>query len=435
MIAAVIGFVVLISISLMGVPLAVASLITGVVGFSYLRGFDSAMVMAGQQIADLVVNTNLVVIPIFILMGELARRSGITDELYALAEASTKRFRGGLAMSTVFASGAFSTVCGSSIATAATMTKVAMPSMRRYGYKDSLSTGTLAAGGTLGILIPPSVPMVIYCIFAQEDIGRMWMAGVGPGLVMILLFVITIMIMVKVRPDLDGGGIVAAKEGNSEEPKVSLAMAKGFLVLFSVVLGGIYIGFFTPTEAASVGAFGAYVFALIRRKMRTFKEYREIFSAAAGISASVFAIAACALVFSQFINLSGLPFELLDLISRWELTGMQLVIAICVLCLILGTVFDALGILLLIIPIFIPSLQAFGIDLIWFGVLVIILIELGLITPPLGVNVFTVKAAQPDIDLKDIFAGALPFVVAMLVTAAVVFYLPNVALFIPDLMK
>ncbi|MEZ2721660.1 TRAP transporter large permease [Paenalcaligenes hominis] len=433
MTAAIIGFIVLITISLMGVPLAVASLITGVIGFSYLRGFESAIVMAGQQIAELTVNTNLVVIPIFILMGELARRSGITDELYALAEASTKRFRGGLAMSTVFASGAFSTVCGSSIATAATMTKVAMPSMRRYGYKDSLSAGTVAAGGTLGILIPPSVPMVIYCIFAQEDIGRMWMAGVGPGLVMIALFVLTIVLMVKIKPELDGGGVIA--EANTSAPKVSLGMAKGFLVLFGVVLGGIYIGFFTPTEAASVGAFGAYVFALLRGKMRTAKEYREMFSTAAGISASIFAIASCALVFSQFINLSGLPYQLLDLIGQWELTGAQLVIAICLLCLVLGTVFDALGILLLIIPIFIPSLQALGIDLIWFGVLVIILIELGLITPPLGVNVFTVKAAQPDIQLKDIFAGSLPFVVAMLVTAVIVFYLPTVALFIPDLMK
>lgn len=261
----------------------------------------------------------------------------------------------------------------------------------------------------------------------------MWMAGVGPGLVMIALFVLTIVLMVKIKPELDGGGVIA--EANTSTPKVSLGMAKGFLVLFGVVLGGIYIGFFTPTEAASVGAFGAYVFALLRGKMRTAKEYREIFSTAAGISASIFVIASCALVFSQFINLSGLPYQLLDLIGQWELTGAQLVIAICLLCLVLGTVFDALGILLLIIPIFIPSLQALGIDLIWFGVLVIILIELGLITPPLGVNVFTVKAAQPDIQLKDIFAGSLPFVVAMLVTAVIVFYLPTVALFIPDLMK
>ncbi|MEH6579677.1 MAG: TRAP transporter large permease [Amphritea sp.] len=431
MFEALIGFVALIVISLLGVPLAFASLLVGVIGFAYYRGVESSMFMASQQIAELISNQNLVVVPVFILMGELIRRCGITDELYEFGQSLMGRFRGGLAMATVIASGAFSTVCGSSIATAATMTKVALPPMRRFGYKDSLSAGTVAAGGTLGILIPPSVPMVIYCIFAQEDIGKMWIAGIGPGLLMMALFIITVVVMVKVKPELAGD----VEYSELDVKPGSLFRAKSFLILFATVLGGIYAGIFTPTEAASVGAFGSFLFALHRGKMRTLEEYREVISSAAGISASVFAIASCALVFSQFVNISGLPFDLVDLTEQWGLSGLQLVLAISLLCVLLGMVFEALGILVLIIPIFLPSLAAQGIDLIWFGVIVIILIELGLVSPPLGINVFTVKAAQPDIKLNAVFAGVLPFAFAMIVTAMVVLYLPVVAMGLPELMR
>ncbi|MEL0624075.1 TRAP transporter large permease [Marinomonas arenicola] len=432
MFEALIGFAVLIVISLMGVPLAFASLIVGLVGFAYYRGLESSVFMASQQIAELIANPNLVVVPIFILMGELVRRAGITDELYELGEHMMGRFKGGLAMATVIASGAFSTVCGSSVATAATMTKVALPPMRRFGYKDSLSAGTVAAGGTLGILIPPSMPMVIYCIFAQEDIGKMWIAGIVPGLLMMTLFILTITIMVKVKPDL-----VATEEKSEKKVANSGAMlrARGFLALFGTVLGGIYLGLFTPTEAASVGAFGAFLFSLHRGKMRTLKEYRDVIGAAAGISASIFAVASCALVFSQFINISGLPFQLVGLIDEWQLNGLMLVVAISVLCVFLGMVFEVIGILVLIIPIFLPSLSAQGVDLIWFGVIVIILIELGLVTPPLGINVFTVKAAQPDIRLKSVFMGVTPFVFAMVVTAALILFFPVIAMGLPDLMR
>lgn len=431
MFEALIGFAALIGISLLGLPLAFATLVVGLIGFSYYRGFESSIFMASQQIAELIANPNLVVVPIFILMGELVRRAGITDELYELGQHMMGRFKGGLAMATVIASGAFSTVCGSSIATAATMTKVALPPMRRLGYKDSLSAGTVAAGGTLGILIPPSVPMVIYCIFAQEDIGKMWMAGIVPGLLMMSLFIFTIMIMVKVKPNL----AAAANQKELEVKPGALMRARSFLVLFATVLGGIYLGIFTPTEAASVGAFGAFLFSLQRGKMRTLTEYREVISTSAGISASIFAVASCALVFSQFVNISGMPYELVDLMDQWQFTGIELVIAISILCVLLGMVFEVIGILVLIIPIFIPSLEAQGIDLIWFGIIVIILVELGLVTPPLGINVFTVKAAQPDIRLKEVFMGVTPFVFAMIVTAVLVLYFPSIAMGLPNLMR
>lgn len=431
MTAALIGFAILIALSFTGIPLAFATLLVGFVGFGLVRGWESAIAMSGQQIAEMIVNPNLVVVPIFVLMGEFIRRGRIADELFEFGDAVVGWLRGGLAMSTVLACGAFSAVCGSSVATAATMTKVAMPPMRKYGYHDSLSAGTIAAGGTLGILIPPSIPMVIYCIFAREDIGRMFIAGVVPGGLMMLIFMITIGIWVRFRPG-------TAPEGTLMSWAQRLAALKktwAFVALFSVVLGGIYVGVFTPTEAASVGAIGAWLFALARGAMRTPREYLEVMGGAVGISASIFAIASCALVFSQFVNITGMPYAMLELVSQWNLTGVGLVIAIGLLCVLLGMVFEALGILVLIVPMFLPTLQAQGVDLIWFGIIVIILIELGLITPPVGVNVFTVKAARPDLKLAHIFIGVAPFVAAMVVTAGLILAFPGIATGLPNLMR
>ena len=431
MTAALIGFAILIALSFTGIPLAFATLLVGFVGFWTVRGWESAVAMSGQQIAEMIVNPNLVVVPIFVLMGEFIRRGRIADELFEFGDAIVGWLRGGLAMSSVLACGAFSAVCGSSVATAATMTKVAMPPMRKYGYHDSLSAGTIAAGGTLGILIPPSIPMVIYCIFAREDIGRMFIAGVVPGALMMLTFMVTIGIWVRFRPGIAPVGTVMSWAQRIAALKKTWA----FVALFSVVLGGIYVGVFTPTEAASVGAIGAWLFALARGTMRTFKEYLEVMGSAVGISASIFAIASCALVFSQFVNITGMPFAMLELVGQWNLTGIGLVVAIGALCILLGMVFEALGILVLIVPMFLPTLQAQGVDLIWFGIIVIILIELGLITPPVGVNVFTVKAARPDLKLMHIFIGVGPFVLAMLITAGLILAFPGIATGLPNLMR
>jgi len=373
MTAALIGFALLIALSFTGIPLAFATLLVGFVGFWTVRGWESAIAMSGQQIAEMIVNPNLVVVPIFVLMGEFIRRGRIADELFEFGDAVVGWLRGGLAMSAVLACGAFSAVCGSSVATAATMTKVAMPPMRKYGYHDSLSAGTIAAGGTLGILIPPSIPMVIYCIFAREDIGRMFMAGVVPGALMMVMFMITIGIWVRFHPGSAPEGMAMSWARRIGALKKTWA----FVALFSVVLGGIYVGVFTPTEAASVGAIGAWLFALARGTMRTAKEYLDVMGSAVGISASIFAIASCALVFSQFVNITGMPYAMLDMVNHWELTGLSLIIAIGLLCVLLGMVFEALGILVLIVPMFLPTLQAQGVDLIWFGIIVIILIELG----------------------------------------------------------
>jgi len=426
-----IGFAILIALSLTGFPLAFATLLVGFGGFALMRGWEAAMAMSGQQIAEMIVNPNLIVIPIFVLMGEFIRRGGIADELYDFGNALVGWLRGGLAMSTVLACGAFAAVCGSSVATAATMTKVAMPPMRRYGYHDRLSAGAIAAGGTLGILIPPSIPMVIYCIFASEDIGRMFIAGVLPGMLMMLTFIVTIGIWVRLRPDLASAGTAMAKD----QRIVALKKTWAFMALFTVVLGGMYFGVFTPTEAASVGATGAWCFALTRGSMRTAREYREVLGGAVGISSTIFAIASCAMVFSQFINVTGMPYAMQAAVEAWGLSGTGLVLAIAGLCILLGMVFETMGILVLIVPMFLPTLQAQGVNLIWFGIIVIIVIELGLITPPVGVNVFTVKAARPDLRLADIFVGIVPFALAMLVTTALIVVFPDIVTVLPNLMR
>lgn len=429
---ALIGFAVLIFLAFIGIPLAFASLIVGIVGFAIFRGIEPAFYVASQQVSDLISNFNLIVLPLFILMGEMARHGRMTDALYDLGQLVVGRFKGGLAMATVVSCGLFSTVSGSTIATAATMAKVSLPPMRRYGYGDSLAAGSVAAGGTLGILIPPSVPMVIYAIFAKQDIGKMWLAGILPGLLMILMFIFAIMIYVRIFPQ-----VLSENTGTEDavEAKAAPGGALAFLALFLLVIGGIYLGIFTPTEAAAMGAFGAWILAMLRGRMRTLDEYREVFSSAAGISASIFVVASCALVFSQFINISGLPYELLGFTQWMELSGLQLIAMMAVICILLGMVFDSLGILVLIVPIFLPALEAQQIDLIWFGVIVIILVEIGLISPPLGVNVFVVKAVDARINLVKAFHGAIPFVLAMIATVVLIILFPSITSVMTGMMR
>lgn len=430
MIASLLGIVVLLLLVFSGVHLGFAALAIGIAGFAMLRGLDTALSMAGQQASELMMNANLVIIPIFVLMGELIRRAGIAEELYDFGNALVGRLRGGLAMSTVIACGAFSSICGSSVATAAAMTKVALPSMRRFGYRDNMSAGTVAAGGTLGILIPPSVPMVIYCIFARQDIGKMFMAGLVPGLLMMSLFMLTIVIWVRFR---------AADAGQTHDMTFAERLAAmrrtwAFLLLFAVVLGGIYFGLLTPTEAASIGAIGAFIFAVSRGAMRSWADWRDTFASSVSISAAIFMIGIGALVFAQFVNLAGLPVQLVAFIEAREVSTQVVIGFVAVVCLLMGMVFDPISILVLVVPVFLPILQARGVDLIWFGILMIILIELGLITPPVGINVFTVNASEPSLKLSDIFRGVMPFVVAMLVTAFLIFAFPILATGLPALM-
>ena len=364
-------------------------------------------------------------------MGALIQKAHISDELYEAGYARIGRRRGGLAMATVLSCAGFSAVCGSSLATAATMSKVAMPPMRRYKYDDSLSSGTLAAGGTLGIMIPPSVPMIIYGIVTETDIGALFIAGILPGLLLVGTYLAAIYLRVLFNPAMGPKGEIVSWARRW----ATVARSWPIAVLFGIVLGGIYFGVFTATEAGSIGAIGAYLFAMSRGKMFNWRDNIDVFTDAMMTTAMIFVIGFAANSFGQFLNAAGMSRALVEFTDSFNLGPVGLVLLISAICILLGMVFESIGILLLVIPVFLPSLDALGVDRIWFGIIVIIVVELGLITPPIGINVFTVKSAVPDVPLTKIFRGVVPFVFADIVALLLILQIPIIATFMPCLMR
>lgn len=423
---ALIGFAVLLALCFVGVPLGFSLLLVGLGGFALERGVGAALAMSGQQILDFSTNYGFTVLPLFVLMGSFIHRAELSDELYDATNAWLGHHRGGLAMATIGACAGFAAVSGSSLATAATMSKVAMPPMRRYKYADSLAAGSIAAGGTLGILIPPSVPMVIYGILTETDIGRLFVAGIVPGVLLVLLFFVAIAIATRIRPQLGPPG--------DRVPMRARWRATGriwaVLVLFVIVIGGIYLGVFTPTEAAGIGAFGAFVFALARRKLG-WTAFVDALVDAGRTTAMIFMVGFGALVFSNFVTLAGLTGAMVDFIQSLEVSPTGVVIAMCVLYVILGCVFDSLAMLLLTVPIFFPIIEPLGVDPVWFGIIVIVVVEIGLITPPIGMNVFMVRSVLHDVETWTIFNGIWPFLAATLVALVLLFLFPGIATFLP----
>ena len=431
MIIALTGFAILLLLCFFGFRVGFATMLVGLVGFAYERGWSAAFSITGQQIMDDAMNYNLSVIPLFILMGVFIYRADISKDLYTAAYSGLGRFRGGLALSTVVACAGFSAVCGSSVATAATMTKVAMPPMRRYNYHDSLSAGTIAAGGTLGIMIPPSVPLVIYGIVAEQDIGKLFIAGVLPGLLLVGLFMGAVAVTVRINPEAGPAG----EPLDPAESRRALRAVWPVLGLFLLVLGGIYGKVFTPTEASGIGAVGAAVIAFFRGHLRSFAEWRDALVEAAKTTATLFIVIFGALVFAQFINLSGLPYDLVDIVDDMQFSPVGLVMFVAFIAVLMGMIFESIGILLLLVPVFLPALYASGVDMIWFGIIVVLVTELGLITPPIGMNVFVVRSVMPDIRLGHIFRGVVAFIVADAVALALVFLIPAIATFLPAFME
>lgn len=431
MTTALIGFAILLALCFFGFRVGYATLLVGLVGFATQRGWTAAFAMTGQQVIEDAMNYNLSVIPLFILMGVFIYRAEISRDLYDAAYAGLGRFRGGLALSTVAACAGFSAVCGSSLATAATMTKVAMPPMRKYGYSNSLASGTIAAGGTLGIMIPPSVPLVIYAVVAEQDIGELFIAGVLPGILLVSLFMGAVAITVRYNPNAGPAG-----EPLSEQDKKRAFKAVWPIIgLFVLVLGGIYGRIFTPTEASGIGAFGAAVIAIMRGHLRTPKEWIDVLGEAAKTTASLFIVIFGALVFAQFINLSGMPYDIVFFVEELDLSPLGLVIAVAIIAVFMGMVFKSIGILLLLVPVFLPTLVQSGVDMVWFGIVVVLVTELGLITPPIGMNVFVVKSVMPDIRLGDIFRGVTPFIFADVLALILVLLIPAIATILPSLMR
>jgi len=422
---ALVGFACLLLLCLLGLPLGFSTLVAGLAGFAYMRSWDwhASLTMMAQLIVETGANYGLSVIPLFLLMGVFIHRANISEDLFDASNALVGRYRGGLAQSTVLACAGFAAVSGSSLATAATMAKVAMPHMRRYGYDDSLSSGVIAAGGTLGIMIPPSVPLVIYGLVAEQDIGRLFIAGIAPGIVLVALYMAAVSAVVWLRPALGPAG---APVPRAERFRAYLNVWP-VLALFILVLGGIYFGVFTPTEASGIGATGAAAFAWWRGRLRTFRALYESLLEACRTTAALFIVIFGAQIFANFINLSGLPSALVDIVEGMQLSPLGTVIAISVICIVLGMIFEAIGILLLIVPVFLPILIFQDVDLVWFGIVMVVVVELGLVTPPIGMNVFTVRAMIPDVRLSRIFRGVMPFVVADLVALGLLFAFPAIA--------
>jgi tripartite ATP-independent transporter DctM subunit len=421
------------------IPLAFAMALVGFFGFAYLSGlridnlmdfrWTAPLAMASSRVISTAQEYSLSVIPLFILMGNLVTRSGLSHELYRASNAFMGHMKGGLSMATVVACGGFSAICGSSLATSATMAKVAMPPMRQYGYDDSLATASIAAGGTLGILIPPSVILVIYGLLTETSIRELFAAGFIPGMIGILLYLGAVRWVVWRNPEKGPGG-----ERQSWRQRLgALKDVRDILLLFVLVMGGIYLGVFTPTEAAGIGAGGAFVIALLRKSL-TLSSLFELLTDTARTSAMLFTVLIGALIFSNFINRAGLPDELLTFVTSLDVSPMAVIFVILMIYMVLGMVFESLSMLLLTVPIFFPLVQSLGFDPVWFGIVVVIVTEISLITPPVGMNVFVLSAVLPDVRTGTIFRGITPFWCADIVRLTLITLVSWISLVLPQLL-
>jgi len=429
MTAALISFAVLIALLFLRVPVAFSMASVGIIGFGQYVSWPGTFSMVGRLAYDTAQSSELSVIPLFVLMGSFITRAGLADELYTAAHAWIGHKRGGLAMATIISCGGFSAVCGSSVATAATMSKVAMPPMRRYKYADTLATGAIAAGGTLGILIPPSVIMVIYGIMTSTDIGALFIAGIIPGIIGIIGYNIAISIVTRINPELGPPG----ERTSWKERFYALSQVWGVLLLFLLVIGGIYIGLFTPTEAAGIGACGGFIFCLFRRAL-TWHTLFELLADAAQTTAMLFFILIGALIFSNLMNETGMPETLGTWVTSLDTHPLVVIFAIMLIYVGLGAVLDSIAMILLTVPLFFPIILGLNLDPVWFGIIVVVVTEISLITPPVGMNIFVLNTMLPDVSTGTIFKGVTPFWMADLVRLALLVLFPSISLFLPSLM-
>ncbi len=429
MLISIIGLVVLLASLFLGLPIAWGMLLVGTLGFAFFTGLEAALTMAAQTSFDTAMSYSFTVLPLFILMGNLVNASGLSKDLYKAANAFIGHMRGGLAMATIVACGAFSALCGSSMATTAAMGRVAMPNMRKYNYDDRLATGSIAAGGTLGILIPPSVMMVVYGILTETDIGKLFAAGFLPGMVAMLMYLITVMIITAINPNLGRPGEKASWRERLHATKGVMAIT----VLFVVIMGGIYGGVFTPTEAAGIGAAATFLMTLKRRGWKP-RLYLTVLIEAAQTTAIMFALVIGALVFTNFLTVAGLPNQLLAFIDGIDVSPIMVILIICAIYLVLGCFLETMSMVMLTVPIFYPIVASLGFDLVWFGIIVVVAAEISLITPPLGLNIFMIKNVMPDVSLGTIIRGVTPFVITDIVRLLLLIFVPWIVLVIPNSM-
>ncbi len=430
MTASLLGFAAIFLLTLLRIPLSFAMGGVGFIGLGLLRGWHASAASAAQVIVDTGFAYTLSVVPLFILMGNLVARAGLAQELFRAAHVFIGHRRGGLAHATVLACAGFGAICGSSIATTATMAKVAYPPMQRLGYADYLATGVIAAGGTLGIMIPPSTIMVIYGIVTETNIGKLFAAGVLPGLLCAAL----LMAGVAWIAWRDPAAGPAAPRSSRAQRLAALKDIWGVALLVFVVLGGIYGGWFTATEGAGIGASGAFAFALARGTLGG-AALLEVLVESARTTAMLFTILIGAMVFSGFVNFTSLPADLKDGILHLGLSPLMVVAAMMAVYVLLGTIMEELSMVLLTIPVFFPVVVGLGFDPVWFGVLIVLVVQIGLISPPVGMNMFVLNSLIEGVTLGTIFRGVWPFVWALVAALALVLAFPALALWLPGFMN
>lgn len=394
---------------------------------AWARGWTIAYSNLAGETFEAASNLNLLVIPMFVLMGTLAGVSGMSKDLFAAAYSWMGHFRGGLASATIAACAGFAALSGSSLASAVTMGRVALPEMKRYKYSDSLATGSVAAGGTLGFLIPPSGGMIIYAVLTEQSIGRLFMAGVFPGIILTLLFIGAIYLVVARKPEAGPCG----ERSGWDERLASLTRASPILGVVLVTIGGMYTGFFTPVEASSVGAFFTLLVALWRRSL-TSKAVHDVIIQTMNATGTVFLIIIGAFVFIPFMSLTGLPAELVTILTSLPIGDLGVLLVIILAYMFLGMFLESMAMLVLTIPVVIPIAIGLDWDLIWFGIIVVIVLEMGMISPPVGINVFIVKSIAPEVPMSEIFRGIWPFWFAMAAMIGLLILFPQIALFLPQ---
>lgn len=415
---------------LAGMPIAFSLAAVGVTGFALVRGLEPAIIMVGQVGLDAATNYNFSVLPLFVLMGNVIGRTSLAQDLYAAAYAFFGHLRGGLAMATIGASGGFAAISGSSYACAATMTGVSVPAMRKYRYEPGFAAASVAVGGTLGVLIPPSIGMVFYSLITGVSLAKVMIAGILPGLLTIGLYIAAIAAVTRLRPTYGPAG----RTSTWRERARSLKGVWPILVLFSLIIGGIYLGVFTAMEAAGVGAVGALAISALRRQLRR-DTVAVVLTDTAKTTINLFLVFFGALLFSNLVTILGVPVILLEFISNSGYSPATILAVTLVVYLALGCLLESSSLLLLTLPIFFPVLTGVGFDPIWFGIFVIVVAEVGLITPPIGMNVFVVGSMLPDVPVQRIFRGLWPFLIADAVRIALLILLPGIVLILPNLMS
>ncbi|MGN6569834.1 MAG: TRAP transporter large permease [Pseudolabrys sp.] len=426
---AIIGFVALFAMMLLRVPIGMAMGLVGVTGFGYIVGGVPALKMVGQTSMRTVTDYTFGVIPMFLLMGAFVSNSGMSRELFRAANGFLGHLRGGLGIATIAACGGFAAISGSSVATAATFSTVADPEMRRYGYPQSFATGVIAAGGTLGAMLPPSTVLAVYGIITEQDIGKLFIAGVLPGILAAAMYICTVTIIGFVRPDF----LPRAPRHSWKERMEGLRNIWATLLLFVFVIGGLYGGLFTPTEAGGMGAGGAFVIGVLRGRLdRT--EIRRSLLQATRTAAAVFTVLIGALLFGYFLTVTQTPQKVTEFLTGLGVGRYGVLALIMLMYLVLGCLMDSLAMVILTVPIIFPVITHLGFNPIWFGIIIVMTVELGLIHPPVGMIVFVIKSVVQDVKFTTIFKGVLPFIITDLIRLVILIAFPMIALWLPSRM-